>query len=38
MTKIPLILYDEQNTPEAFKITKIEVWGILDVSRVFLPN
>ena len=23
MTKIPIILYDEQNTPEASKITKI---------------
>ena len=38
MTKIPLILYDEQNAPEALKITKIEVWGILDVLWVFSSN
>ena len=38
MTKIVLILYDEQNKPEASKITKIGVWGILDISRVLLSN
>ena len=35
MTKIPLKLYDDQNTFEKFKITKIEVWGILDVLYIF---
>ena len=38
MTRIHLNLKDEQTTPEASKITKIEVWGILDVLRVFLSN
>ena len=36
MTKISPILLDEQNTPEASKITKIKVSGILDFLRVFL--
>jgi len=38
MSKIPLILLDEQNTPEASKITKIGVWSILDVLTVFSSN
>ena len=38
MTKKKLNLQNEQNTPEASKITKIEVWGILDVLRAFSSN